>query len=444
MIRRSRLGIVGGGFCGTALAAALLRRDFPGPIVLIEAGRIGPGLAYGTKHRNHVLNSPPSAMSAFSDDPEHFVRWLGDRGHTGPHVSRSLFGQYLAEIADDVMVHPNVEVVRGNAIAALRTETGFEVRVSGGTILETRDLVLATGNPPPGDAFLPDSLRDGSHYVPDPWHCDYGSISGDVLLVGSGLTALDVLVSLREAEFAGHVYVVSRHGHVPLPHAAHTKLDVPLDVAGSSATDLLRVARSYVRAFVLQGYDWRAVIDALRPNVNAMWQRLPERERRHFLRRAGSYWNIHRHRAPAPAYEAYEWFRHQGRLTHEVGTVRNAVELPGAVAVELATSNGVHVREVSTVVNCTGPLADYARSSNPLVRSLLASGEISKDPLELGLHVDDHLRAVSASGSLSDHLYVLGPAVRSRFFEGTAVPELRRLAETLAEHLVEQCAGVSA
>ena len=443
MVMPCDLTIVGGGFCGTVLTAALLRRDFSRPIVLVEPAQIGPGLAYGSTHRNHVLNSPPPAMSAFSDDPAHFMRWLRDRGHADSNVPRSLFGEYLAEIADDLRVHPNVTIVRGTAVAAARTETRFDVRISDGPTLQTRVVVLATGNPPPGDAFLPPSLRASSRYVPDPWHVDYGGLEGDVLLVGSGLTALDVLVSLRDARFAGHVYLVSRHGHVPLPHVGHAKLDMTLDPNVTSATELLRAVRSHVRAFTLQGYDWRAVIDALRPNVNAIWGRLPNGERRHFLRRAASYWNIHRHRAPAPAHEAYEWFQSQGRLTHEKGAVRFSADRETSIDVEVRTAAGANVLNVAAVVNCTGPLSDYARSANPLVRSLLASGEISRDPLELGLHVDERLRAVAASGSISDGLYVLGPAVRSRFFEGTAVPELRRLAEALAEHLAEQSAEIA-
>ena len=68
--------IVGGGFSGTTLAVQLSRRDPELKVAIVDSGKIpGQGLAYGTNYQCHVLNVPAKSMSAFPEDPEHFVRW---------------------------------------------------------------------------------------------------------------------------------------------------------------------------------------------------------------------------------------------------------------------------------------------------------------------------------------------------------------------------------
>ena len=72
--------IIGAGASGV-LAALQIRRILPeAGVALIEAGaRAARGLAYGTPYGAHLLNVPARNMSAFPDDPGHFVRWLAAR-----------------------------------------------------------------------------------------------------------------------------------------------------------------------------------------------------------------------------------------------------------------------------------------------------------------------------------------------------------------------------
>jgi glycine/D-amino acid oxidase-like deaminating enzyme len=61
--------IVGAGFCGTVLAANLLRRppSAPTDIVLIERGSaMGRGLAYAAREFPYLLNVPAARLSADS------------------------------------------------------------------------------------------------------------------------------------------------------------------------------------------------------------------------------------------------------------------------------------------------------------------------------------------------------------------------------------------
>ena len=73
-----RIAVIGAGFSGVMTAIHLLWRCQPGErVYLVERGdRVGPGLAYGTSHPRHLVNVRAENMSAFADEPDHFVRWL--------------------------------------------------------------------------------------------------------------------------------------------------------------------------------------------------------------------------------------------------------------------------------------------------------------------------------------------------------------------------------
>jgi uncharacterized NAD(P)/FAD-binding protein YdhS len=40
----------------------------------------------------------------------------------------------------------------------------------------------------------------------------------EILLLGSGLTAIDQVLALRAGEFRGTIHILSRHGLLPQPH----------------------------------------------------------------------------------------------------------------------------------------------------------------------------------------------------------------------------------
>ena len=74
---RVAVAIIGGGFSGAILAAQLLRHSGPSLSVAVveKTASVGRGLAYGTDCRSLLLNVRARNMSAFPDDPHHFLRW---------------------------------------------------------------------------------------------------------------------------------------------------------------------------------------------------------------------------------------------------------------------------------------------------------------------------------------------------------------------------------
>ena len=98
-------------------------------------------------------------------------------------------------------------------------------------------------------------------------------------------------------------------------------------------------------------------------------------------------------------------------------------------------SDVVQTLRVVRVVNCAGPGADYDRIKDPLVRLLLREGIARPDPLRLGLDVTATCALRLGTGAISRRIFAVGPVTKAAFWEMTAVPDIRRQCELLAQHL---------
>jgi uncharacterized NAD(P)/FAD-binding protein YdhS len=405
-----RVAVVGGGYSGTMAAVEIARRVPGADVALIEKrDRFAAGAAYSTLSPSHLLNVRARSMSAFADDPEHFTRWLAGEGLGGwdSFARRRDYHRYLAAILDDAPVRR----VRGEALAA----EGEALALASGERIPFDALVLAGGNYP---GRLPARLDIPT--IDDPWSesgCEaiagLARQSGEVLLAGTGLTMVDVALSLEDAGFAGRMTAVSRRGLVP--RAQEERPDAPLPgEPPARLRDLVRHVR--------EGRPWRAAVDSLRPHSAALWQGLGDAEKRRFLRHLRPWWDVHRHRiAPAVA-RRIEALRASGRLAVAAGRIGGG---PGGETEIALRGGGSLRRRFAAAVNCTGPEGSIERVEDPLVRQMIESGRARPDRLGLGLEVDADSRLVGAGGTASHRLFAVGPLSRGAFWEIVAVPDIR-------------------
>jgi len=305
--------------------------------------------------------------------------------------------------------------------------------------------VLAAGNeaPPDPPAASPSFLRS-SAYVANPWN---GSLAGqldeirDVLLIGSGLTAIDVALTVGARNPNARIVMLSRRGRLPQAHRQVTPYAIEIEpgeiAIRGSIVEVSRAVRSHIRRAHKMGSDWRAVVDALRPHTQRIWRDLTPAAKRSFLRHARGHWEVHRHRA-APAVDAAICTMlasgvlevHAGRLAALSMRAGRAV-----VCFERRTDGCLTTLGADIVVNCTGPRGDFTHSNDPLWRNLIARGAITSDAMGLGIDVDDDGAVVDVAGRTSHRLFALGSLRRGLLYESTAVPELRQQAKALAELL---------
>ncbi len=446
------IAIVGAGFSGTLLALHLLRRcPPPTRLILIERNsQFGRGLAYSTGNASHILNVPAGRMSAFHDRPDHFVTWLRERdaeggnADPGAFVPRQVFGAYVRTLLNDEIKRSGrdrLELVRGLVTRIDRSSRPLTLTLDRDRTLNADFVVLASGNfPPEPMPVATPAFYDTPFYRPDPWAANaLSDLAPDkaVLLIGTGLTTVDAVISLLDQGHQGAILALSRRGLLPRRHVSVPR-PPPEHAPFPTALNLLtRSLRREAARAIAGGSSWQPVIDELRPFTVDLWQSMSLPDRRRFLRHLRPWWDVHRHRMAGAVADRIDAARARGQFRVLVGRVRDYAV--GGDQVNVAYRPRGDERSatitVERVVNCSGPGADYERIGEPLFRNLLAEGVARPDPLRLGLDVTSNGALLDRSGAISRRLFAIGPVTKGTFWEMTAVPDIRRQAELLAEHL---------
>ena len=458
------VAVVGGGFSGAMVAVHLGRIAPEARIWLFDrVGLFGRGVAYATDSAHHLLNVPAGKMSAFADEPDHFFAWLEDHraeaAKLGLHeitretfVPRRLYGLYITD-----MINLTKNAARG--FETIETEIvdidpadpdgrGFTLRDANGVTLRASKVVLALGNFAPGDPRTNDrTFHSNRRYLNPPWTPNVLkriSQTDEVVILGAGLTALDLLVGLVAQGACGTIHVVSRHGLFPQPHQAcppqpnwFSNSEFPRTIR-----EIVRLLRWEVEAAARQGIDWRAIIDGLRPHTQRLWKSLSIEERKRFLRHVRPFWESHRHRAPSTVLSVKDEMIRRGQLKVHRARLMNVRETSDALYLTLFDRSGQKQTTIrgAFVINCTGPECNYYKLKDRLIVNLLARGLINPDPLFLGLGTAPNGAVLDYHGEASPNIFTLGSAKRGMLFETTAVPELRVQARQLAEELLPGCA----
>jgi len=446
------IAIVGGGFSGTALAIHLMRAArAPLRLVLVEpSAELGRGLAYGPATPRHLLNVPAGRMSLLPDRPDDFLAFLRENEparDSGDFVPRRRYGDYVRRRLQDAIAEAGpvcFETVRGRVECLQRVADGrLELRVDGGRLVDADHVVLANGHFPPVIPAVLNSIADDPSFIADPWSPDaLGRVANDapVLLVGSGLTMIDLAMELDWRGHRGPLLAVSRHGLLPQPHRPkHSRRNVSAPAGLLEVPTLrhyMRTVRAAIRAHASEGIDWRDVMVALRPLTPELWARLPIVERARFLRHVRAYWDAHRHRcAPEVGRRLRQW-RDGGRLRVIAGRLLEVRRDGAGFAVRLRPRWGGPLQSLraGTIINCTGPAATLDGVRDPLLQGLLAKGAAVAGPLGLGIAIGDGYRV---AGQFADRLHYLGPLLKGTYWEAIAVPELAVHAAALAAALFE-------
>jgi uncharacterized NAD(P)/FAD-binding protein YdhS len=449
------IAIVGAGFSGTLLALHLLRRCTPATrITLIERTALfGRGQAYASGNPSHVLNVPAGRMSAFHDKPNDFLDWLqmqasdtlaGVVPAASSFVPRGLYGTYVRQLLNREMrgdVGQQLELVSGEVLMIDRTPHPLILHLDRKRRIAADLVVLAVGNfPPEPPAISERSFYDTGFYRADPWAVNaLRDLEPDspVLLIGSGLTMVDTVISLLDQGHTGRIHAISRRGLLPRRHAAALgavaeALPYPTDVVA-----LTRFLRQQAKEAAENGGDWRPVIDGLRPFTVDIWQAMRLEDRRRFLRHLRPWWDVYRHRMAGQVADRIDAARNSGQLQIRAGRIRSYNIAHGQAEAIVRPRGGEDLIgiPVARVINCAGPNADYDRIEHPLIRYLLADGTVRPDALRLGLDVTGTGALVNRTGAISRRLFAVGPVTKGTFWEMTAVPDIRRQTELMAQHI---------
>lgn len=439
----TRVAIVGAGFSGTLLAINLLEQaDVEVLLIERDRGRMGAGVAYSSSENLHLLNVRAGNMSAFPDRPDHFCNWLAERGLgcDASFVTRATYGNYLREtLARAMEQHGRRLKLVDDAVLDI-DERGGQVTLGlvNGGLIEADRAVLAIGNLPPHDppAIVGKGLPAWL-YISDPWATaieDGLAPDAPVLVIGTGLTAVDVILRLVAHGHKGPITALSRRGLRPHRHVDDLPRAVPvLAKPAPELSDLVRWARTEALT-----RNWRLAVDSIRPITQMMWASADDAKRSRFLRHLRPFWDVHRHRLAPDVADRIDALLSSGQLKFRAGKIAGAKASSDALEISVRPRGGDHdeILHVARAINCTGPQGDLLRSSDPLVRRLLKTGRIRPDALRLGLDIDRDGHVIDAQGRASDHILAIGPMTRGDLWEVVAVPDIRIQVSALARRLV--------
>lgn len=455
--------IIGGGLSGTMLAVQLLRLPGQRKILIIEPrAELGRGEAYSAVELGHTLNGNAARMSVDPDNPDDLTQWLTAHiaGGGWPESAeqdvpvselfppRGLFGVYvqqrLAEArAVGALQGSTVEHICAEAVDLQSDSGSMQLTLSDGRILRGSQAVLATGMFPA--ARTPQTQSSGLNAAAlDPW--DVAAMreldpQSTVVIIGSGLTMVDAVVSLEQAGHRGPIEVFSRHGLLP-----HVRRQPPAWVDFLAADHSIRTPRQLVRELrrhcrdaIAQGIDWQAPLDTVRAHIARLWSQATDVQRRQFVRHVRPWWESHHHRSPPLSAELIERLHKEGRLRIHAASFKGIEPGAGdAVTIRIRARGETETGVVSgaALINSSGIEYDWRRVARPLPQQLLARGLVQPGPLALGIRAKDGA-VVDAEERVSSQLFAMGPPLRGMWWESTAVTDVAAQAKALARRLVD-------
>nr|WP_199038877.1 FAD/NAD(P)-binding protein [Dyella sp. ASV24] len=447
------VAVIGGGAAGAAAFGELLAR-FDGGTVHWIVGQHAPGrgVAYGTGEDQHLLNVRASAMGVFQEHAEDFIqhasRQLGQVKGTD-FLPRRIFGDFIqAQVGARIdaarragrsfRIHPESarEVVS-------RGPGGYAVRVGADRWLEVGQVVLAVGAlaQRPLRTVSTTALASGAYEL-DPWRLDrHTQAPRRVMVIGTGLTAVDTLLSAALRWPHAELVAVSRHGLLPFTHSALPLAPYArqeeLNRALLSSDGPARMFRQVREALSdAEGTEWRSIIDGMRPINAQLWQQLSHARRRQFLRHVRWLWEAARHRMAPATGEAIYQLQEEGRLQVLAARVLDVDgTAPLQVTLRERSTQLVSALEADLVIQATGLDTAVAYGAHDLLSQLLRDGLAAADALQLGVLAQPDGQLTEADGRPLPGLYAMGSLLRGNLWECTAMPEIRVAAHRLAVRL---------
>jgi uncharacterized NAD(P)/FAD-binding protein YdhS len=435
--------VIGGGASGVLLAAHLLRQSAGAiHVTLVErSDLLGCGIAYGTTHPDHLLNTRVAQMSAFPDDPGHLPDWLGRNGlgaTAACFIDRGTYGRYLADLLEPTAnpwADEALDCVRGTCVRLDEGRHGVVAVLEDGRRLHGDVAVLATGHAVPQAPEPP--LRGAWDFAPP------ASPDATIAIIGTGLSMVDHVVSRLADGHRGPIVCLSRRGLLPEAHADSRPValgadDIPF---GAPPSAVMLWLRRLAAAATAEGGTWRDALDAVRPHVAAIWRAWSAADRARFLRHAAAHWEVHRHRMPPASAMRIRAARESGQLRILRGRFERASTVDGRVEISFSRAGRPAERLLADhIIDCRGIRRDPALHATPVVADLLARGAARIDALGLGLDATVDGAVIDAAGKPSRRILAIGPAARGALWEITAIPDIRIQVAALARDLA---AGVA-
>jgi len=461
---QNRITIIGGGFSGCSVAAQLCDRSkSPLEITILEPrADLGAGVAYSVEDPDHRLNAPTKIHFLVPDKPDDFHEWFVNGGGLdrdpdaqvadgGIYVRRRELGRYIsatmATYAENNVSNSRITHHRDRAGEITQTAEGFKLVPKGGGQIEADIVIIATGNqnpsaPRPFDEGLAGHLA----FFKSPWKLgEIRSIdnAARTLIIGTGLTMADVVVTLIKNGHMGPILAVSRHGFSPQSQAVRRQdapppqpfeqiMAPPPEHFTGSLLDIFVSLRQHITTEIQNGGTWHTAFDELRDAVWQIWPGLPNSDKRQFLHHLRRWYDSHRFRLPPQTDHILAMAETDGVLEYKTARIVAAADDGDFISVQMndRSTGAVEDHQFDAIINCTGPSEfpgdprGYTKtnSSNQIYQSILDHGLAIPHPTKIGFDVDEHCRAIRNDGTVNKNLFAVGPPTLGAFGDPLGSP----------------------
>jgi uncharacterized NAD(P)/FAD-binding protein YdhS len=426
-----KIAIIGGGFAGTMVIRQLIDQGFQGEITRFhhaDSETLGP--AYRADSGNLLLNVRSENMSAFPEEPDHFVRFLQiehpEISHPRAFVPRSVYGNYLQSIWTETKSKAKQNLVR------------FDLKQENFNNYEDFDiLVLATGNELPRiPKELSKTVLESDLYQGNPWKLELEVMNKDlpIFILGNGLTMVDTVLCLRTAGFHQKIVALSTHGFNML---AHPEEELTVTTALPEQTDLVSLVHFFNQERKKHSEaQFLLSIDSLRSQFSLWWQGFTTEEKRTFLKRFRHMWGTVRHRIPSAIAKKIELERVSGQLEVCAGKLLSATLHEGQLMIQFQSGESIHTGHFTCLINCTGPETSMEKMSNPIIQELAKRKWITADEVSQGIDIQTEILTVIGKAPI--RIYAIGNLCKGTLWESTAIGELRSQAKLIAKGILSE------
>ncbi|MFE7135643.1 FAD/NAD(P)-binding protein [Streptomyces sp. NPDC057638] len=496
------IGVVGGGASAVCLIDALAQAQGPaGKLTVFEPSpHLWRGRAYQVDACCVKVNAAPDDMSVRVGDPKHFERWLltheriaedfntADLYSGSRFAPRRVYGDYLEASAGAALAELRrqgwrIDLVGDSVSAAQRTSDGVRLTTGGGGTSAFDYVVLCIGSDSPKDIY---GLEGAPGFITDPYPVSdsFGEIgtNEDVAIIGSGLTAVDIILALTAQGHRGHISLVSRRGVLPgvrqrplefepryltkerMRSLARDQGMITLDQFAGLVTDELKDAGAYLEAVhcevtslgketpedrlrrqfaaVRSSDPGLRILQRAVPDIGPdVWPLLREEDRVRLLRH--HYRTIMSLCCPMPPGSACVLLDlvDGDQLTIRHGLQKVRVRSGGDFEVSMADGTAFTADRVINSVNSSS--GNLPTSAMPLLNSLLRGGVASRHP-HGGLHLERATSRLIAGGTPDPRLYGLGLIGAGSLFFAFGIPSLVDRSEDIVASILQSAGATHA
>ena len=436
--------IVGSGFTAATLCYHLLEAGIqPNVINIVGPTKLGYGNAFNCMNDNYRLNVRSEIMWIDPNNKLEFTNWakkniIDEEAYheAGNFYKRSDFGRFvhskINKLIEKGQLFHKKEIVKKIYKDKSGNWTSF---LGDNTKIDSKNIILATGNPTPKWPFALNKagITKNKNLVENPWNGNWiKSIhkNDNILLIGSGLTSLDCIASLKSIDHKGEIHVVSPSGKFPPANSKWERQKIPIWPYDKNnrilPSNFLNFIKNYLPSKPVESSEWQSAWEELRQNINDNWKKLPDKGKLSFKKKLNSTWSRYRYRAsPQSIIDLIEFQKNQKLFMHK-GKVKNIIQNKNTIILTIGDRKSINVDKI---INCSGKGED--KLAKQIIKSKIGFSDIFNETLE----VDDKFRVLRIGGKPNKGLYMISPNLTSKFGDIVAANSLATQSIHLASML---------